>query len=234
MTKQKRKSNRDRPRVVINGQALNARQERVWRAANDDVDSGDYPRLRRGLAALATLEGELVNDRVIALVREGLAETVALERMRGEKVDVVSAEAGRRRVHIQSRDGLETLRRTGAISARQHHAGLLYRELYEGADPERDLKSQMSKLDRGGGSVSPQGLPEAWAERRLRLSGRLSQIEARVRETERGSYGVRALREVAGHARCISHFVRGGGAQARYRDALLCALDLCADHFRLT
>jgi hypothetical protein len=35
----------DRPRAVVNGHALDARQERLFRLANDDVDSGEFPRV---------------------------------------------------------------------------------------------------------------------------------------------------------------------------------------------
>lgn len=217
--------------VMVNGLALNARQERSWRGANDDVDSGDFHRMKRGLAALAALEAELAQERAAISVRDGLADTVALERARGEKIEVSGGEAARRRVRVRTRDGLESLQRGGTISDGQYRAGLLYRDLYEAADPERDLKSQMSELERRPGAAALHGRAEAWAERRLRLSGAIAALEAKVRNADRNGHAVRALREVAGHARCLSHFVRGGGAQASYRRALILALDVCANHF---
>ena len=77
------------------------------------------------------------------------------------------------------------------------------------------------------------GAAEAWAERRLRLSRSIAALEDKVRLADRNGRAVRALREVAGHARCISHFVAGGGSQAVYRRALVLALDVCAGHFGL-
>jgi hypothetical protein len=88
--------------------------------------------------------------------------------------------------------------------------------------------------DRRGGGRAPAAAAEAWAERRLRLAASMAALEAKVRAADRNGHAVRALREVAGHARCIGHFVRGGGAQASYRRALQLALSVCADHFGLT
>jgi hypothetical protein len=229
MTRRKRKCAAERPRVVVNGVTLSARQERCWRTANDDVDSGDDHRIRRGLSALAAIELELAAEQSALAVQRGLADTLALERGRGEQVDASSD----RRIRIRTRDGLETLVRTGAIDAAQQRAGLLYRDLYEAADPERDLKSHMQALDRLRQAAAPSGRAEAWAERRLRLSGAMAALEAKVRDADRNDLAVRALREVAGHARCISHLVQGGGAQARYRRALVLALDVCVEHFGL-
>jgi hypothetical protein len=61
----------------------------------------------------------------------------------------------------------------------------------------------------------------------------MAALEEKVRIADRNDRAVRALREVAGHARCISHFVAGGGSQAVYRRALVCALNVCAEHFGL-
>ena len=84
-----------------------------------------------------------------------------------------------------------------------------------------------------GGKAGP-GAAEAWAERRLRLSRVMSVLEDKVRQADRNGCAVRALREVAGHARCLSHFVAGGGSQAIHRRGLVLALDVCIAHFRLT
>jgi hypothetical protein len=61
----------------------------------------------------------------------------------------------------------------------------------------------------------------------------MAAIEAKVRTADRNGRAVRALREVAGHARCISHFVAGGAGQGAHRRALVLALDVAADHFGL-
>jgi hypothetical protein len=203
--------------------------------AVDDADSGEFHRVRRGLNLLAALEVEIETERMATAVRLGIADTLALERARGEDVDQPSGQGPANGVRVRTRDGLETLLKTGAIDDVRLRAGLRYRELYEAADPERDLKSQMADLYRHRESV--RGAPrqnEAWAERRLRLSRALAAVEAKVQAADRNGPALRALREVAGHARCISHLVRGGGAQAAYRRALVEALDVCVDHFALS
>jgi hypothetical protein len=232
MARSKRKPIHDRPRLTINDRPLTTRQEQDWRRANDDLASGDLARVRQGVETLRALEAALCDDQTATSLRRGLDDTIALERGRGETVEISHRPESRGRVHIQSRDGLETLQRSGAIDGAQFRAGLLYRELYEAADPERDLRSQMNDLDRRG-SGAPTAAAEAWQERRLRLADAMAAIEARVRIADRNGRAVRALREVAGHARCISHFVSGGGSQGAYRLALGLALDVAADHFGL-
>jgi len=220
-------------RAQINGQALTASQAQIWRAANDDLASADRQRRRRGQLALRALETELAGRDAEDRIEQGIDETVALGRARGETIEVSKAGA-RRRIRIRSRDGLATLVATGSISALQQRAGLLYRDLYEATDPERDLRSQMESAamsGAGAGGKPERGAAEAWAERRLRLCRAMAGLEAKVRLADRNGLAVRALREVAGHARCISHFVAGGGSQSAHRRALGLALDVCIGHF---
>ena len=221
-------------RAQINGLALTPSQDQLWRAANDDLASDDPQRRRRGHIAARALETELSERDAEARIDRGIDETIALARGRGETVEVAKAARRHRRIRIRSRDGLETLAATGAISPLQQRAGLLYRDLYEATDPERDLRSQMASGAMAGvaGKAAP-GAAEAWAERRLRLCRAMAALEAKVRLADRNGCAVRALREVAGHARCISHFVAGGGSQAVHRRALGLALDVCASHFGL-
>ena len=234
MNKRKNRPHVPGARATLNGVALTPAQDRVWRAANDDLASDDFGRRRRGHIALRTLEDQLTGAEGEDRIDRGIDETIALERARGARVEVAKAGAGRRRIRIRSRDGLDTLVASGSISPLQQRAGLLYRDLYESTDPERDLHSQMTAAAMtGGGRATAPGAAEAWAERRLRLSGAMAAIEQKVRQADRNGHAVRALREVAGHARCISHFVDGGGAQAAYRRALCAALDVCIAHFRL-
>jgi hypothetical protein len=221
-----------RPSVVVNGQPLNPIQEQVWRTANEDIGSGEFLRMKRGLAALRALERAFEVDTDARAVRRGLAETVALETARGERVEISKGRESPGRVRIRTRDGLETLERAGALNQVQYRAGLLYRDLYEATDPERDLRSHMESLERSGRS-SGEGAAETWAERRLRLSRTVTVIEAKVRLADRNDRAVRALREVAGHARCVGAIVAGGGSQAVYKRALVTALDVCAVHFGL-
>ena len=221
-------------RAQVNGAVLTPSQDQVWRAANDDLTSGDLQRLKRGHMALRMLENELVGRKAEDLIERGIDEAIALGRGRGETIEVSGTAQRRRRVRIRSRDGLETLAASGALTALQQRAGLLYRDLYEATDPERDLRSQMASgaMTGAGGKAAP-GAMEAWAERRLRLCRAMAALEDKVRIADRNGRAVRALREVAGHARCISHFVDGGGSQAIYRRALGLALDVCIAHFGL-
>jgi hypothetical protein len=233
MARQGRKLAPERQRLAVNGRRLTAAQEQDWRRAGDDLASGDFWRIQRGVRTLRALEAALSADEAAAGVRAGLAETLALERSRGETVEVRSKGELASRVRIRSRDGLETLQRSGAIDAVQFRAGMVYRDLYEAADPERDLRSQMRDLDRFGAGRGASSAPEAWQERRLRLAGAMAALEGKVRGVDRDGQALRALREVAGHARCVSHLSAGGGGQAVYRRALCVALDVAAAHFRI-
>ena len=219
-------------RAQVNGHALTPSQDQAWRAANDDLASDDRQRRKRGHIALRALETELAGRQADDRIEQGIDETVALGRARGETIEVSRTATRHRRIRNHSRDGLQTLAATGAISGLQQRAGLLYRDLYEATDPERDLRSQMASgaMAGAGGKAAP-GAAEAWAERRMRLCRAMAALEAKVRVADRNGRAVRALREVAGHSRCISQFVAGGGSQAVYRRALGLALDICASHF---
>lgn len=231
----RRQAGRVAARPEINGAVLTSAQEQLWRAANGDLGSDDFGRRKRATLALRLIEDQLAGDRVTEVIRRGIDETIALARAKGEGVEISRRPETRGRVRIRSRDGLETLEGAGAITAAQYKAGLLYRDLYEATDPERDLRSQMASpaLLGVGGKASP-GMSEAWAQRRLRLVRSIAVLEDKVRAADRNGRAVRALREVAGHARCISHFVKGGGSQAAYRRALVLALEVCAGHFGLS
>jgi hypothetical protein len=131
-----------RERMIISGRSLNSAQEQLWRVANGDLNSGDLQRMKRGLDRLRELEAILEVERREGEVRTGLDDTMALALARGEKIEISEQRATIGRVRVVTRDGLETLARSGAISALQLRAGMIYRALYEAADPERDLRSQ--------------------------------------------------------------------------------------------
>ncbi len=233
MSPSARKPRVEQGRLVVNGRTLSHAQARLWRMASDDLASGSAARVQRGELLLRRLEADLAADAAAADVRKGLDETTRLERARGERVDVARAGPERGRVRVTSRDGLESLAKSGAIDQAQHRAGLIYRDLYEATDPERGLRSHMDDLERRGRGGGPTTAGEAWAERRLRLAGGVAVIEAKVRAALRDDRALRALREVAGHARPISRLSAGGGAQAAYRSALIEALEVCVQHFDL-
>jgi hypothetical protein len=231
MAKVKRKPKSVRTSVVISNQILNAAQEQVWRSGNEDVSSGELARMKRGLAALRRLEHELEIQSAAESVRLGVAESIALELERGAKIEISMRQESRGRVRIRTRDGLETLAKSGAIDQVQYKAGMLYRDLYEATDPERDLRSHLEGLERRG--RGGEAAAEAWAERRHRLARSMAVIEAKVRIADRNDRAVRMLREVAGHARCLGAILEGGGSQAIGKRSLITALDVCAAHFGL-
>ena len=219
--------------VRVNDQVLTGAQTAALRAAEDCAQSTAYADRARAAARFQALEAELERRRREAEVRRGLDESLTLARGRGEAVEISRSPDAITHVRIRSRDGLETLARSEAITPRQLRAGMLYRDLYEAHDPERGLRSQMTApaFMQGGASSASAGPPEAWAERRLRLSASMAAIEAKVRNADRNGRAVDALRQVAGHARCVSHMARGGGGQAAYRQALILALNIVAGHF---
>src|SRR5271168_1648360 len=106
-------------RPIINGRPLNPLQERLWRAANADLDSGDFQRMKQGLERLRGLEAALEAEQCEGEVKTGLDDTVALALARGEKVEISKQPETMGRVRIRTRDGLETLARSGAINAIQ-------------------------------------------------------------------------------------------------------------------
>ncbi len=221
--------------IRVNDQVLTAAQSVVLRAAEDAAQSTAFADRARAAARFQALEAELERRRHQTALRDGLDESLALARARGEAVETSRASDVFTHVRIRSRDGLETLARSEAITPRQLRAGMLYRDLYEAHDPERGLRSQMTApaFVQGGASPASAGPPEAWAERRLRLSASMATIEAKVRNADRNGRAVEVLRQVAGHARCVSHMARGGGGQAACRKALILALDIVAGHFRV-
>lgn len=219
--------------VRVNDQVLSHRQVLALRAAEAETQADDFGLRARAAARFQALEADLERRRQQIEIAEGIEETLGLARRRGEQVDLQRSPEAVTRVRVRSRDGLETLVRSGAISAAQFKAGMLYRDLYEATDAERGLKSQMTApAFLGGGTArSAPGRAEAWAERLMRLTTAMAAIEAKVRRADRNQRAVQALREVAGHARCLSQLSAGGGGQALYRASLVLALEVVAEHF---
>lgn len=155
MARARTKTLADRPRPSINGRPLTAAQQLDWRRANDHLASGDLARVKRGVELLRQLEAALRAAETEASVRAGIDDTIRLERGRGETVQVSTRSDAGGRIRIRSRDVLETLQRSGAINDVQFRAGMIYRGLYEAADPERDLRSQMRDLDGSGLAARP-------------------------------------------------------------------------------
>ena len=235
MRKTRRRARPPAVAVIVNDQPLDSAQAAAFRAAEADARSPAFAARARAAARFQALEAALERRSQDRELHERLEETLNLSRSRGEEVELASDADSFIRIRVRSRDGLETLARAGAITAVQFKAGMLYRDLYEATDPERDLRSQMSAQAflQGGGAGAGGRRPEAWAERRLRLSRLVATVEAKIRTADRNDRAVGALREVAGHARCLSHMASGGGGQNACKRALILALDVVADHFGL-
>jgi hypothetical protein len=233
MPKTRRRPRAPAAAIKVNDQVLSGGQFALWRSAEEDANSPAFAAQARAAAKFQALEADLERRRGEQAILHGIDETLSLARARGEEVELAGNPDCIARVRVRSRDGLETLARSGAITPVQFRAGLLYRDLYEANDPERDLRSQMSSKAflEGGSAGGGTGRPEAWAERRLRLSRQVAAIEAKVRIADRNGRAVGVLREVAGAARCVSHATTGGGAQASRRRSLILALDIVAGHF---
>src|ERR1700761_2515150 len=92
-------------RSSLNGLCLTAAQDQVWRAANDDLASDDFARRRRGQINLRALETELAERQAGERVEQGIEESIALERGRGERVEIARTATRHRRIRIRSRDG---------------------------------------------------------------------------------------------------------------------------------
>ena len=171
MTRRKYKPHVPAARAQVNGQALTPAQDQLWRAASQDLASADRQRRRRGELTLRALEAELIGRDEGDRTQRGIDETIALGRARGELIEVSKGPV--RRIRNHSRDGLATLAATGAISARQQRAGLVYRDLYEATDPERDLRSQMASAAMSGAGGNPEAGPaEAWRSAGCGCAGR--------------------------------------------------------------
>jgi hypothetical protein len=130
---------------------------------------------------------------------------------------------GRRR--ILTRDGLESLSANSAITPLQYAAGMRYRDLFEAT--ERSIKSNLN--DAVSGSEDKRRLDSIGQKIQAR-----KRLEAKVQAASKNGRGLTSLRLVAGEGRTIYAIAPKSNANQRlYRDALLIALDVCADHWGL-
>lgn len=148
------------------------------------------------------------------------------------------AQASVRR-RILGRDGLDTLLKAEAIGRAEYAAGMRYRELYEATDPERALRAvNWSHVGGAGPKADP------FAEKRARLQKKIETLEIKVRAgdpscagalgaspAERLGRRLMALREVAGKGRSVRAAFGAGRASETYRNALIEALTVAAQHF---
>lgn len=151
---------------------------------------------------------------------DGIAETVALAKARGEDVNETPPCGA---VEIESRDGLHRLHKLGHLTVQHMRAATAYRAGYEARG--RDLRAQVFD-DVGGGAGHDN---DAFVEKRLRRAKLLDYVARVDRAVALGCIGdpkaLQLLRSVAGEGTAITAWGRGR-ALARNRDALARALDI--------
>ncbi len=151
---------------------------------------------------------------------DGIAETVALAKARGEEVNEAPPCGA---VEIESRDGLYRMHKLGHLTAQHMRAATTYRAGYEARG--RDLKAQV--FDEVGGGPGHDN--DAFVQKRLRRAKLLEYVARVDRAVALGCVGdpkaLQLLRSVAGEGTAITAWGRGR-ALARNRDALARALDI--------
>lgn len=210
-------------RPTINGRRLTAPQTAALRVAERAERAGDAAQARRLRLAV---EHALAASEESAWLSRALAETVELERGRGGTVDLAPG-----RIRIGGRDGLESLRASGALSPVLMIAGLRYRDRFEAA---QNRCSSALAIRPGGGRGRPDA-PEGVALRIAQANRDLDRLERAV--TERyaaegrpalAAEAVLALREVAGLGRSIRDLSGSGHRRASLKARLVEALDVVA------
>lgn len=170
----------------------------------------------RGLSGedLARLAAERARARAEEkALAQGLEQTVALARQRGEKVERAGG-----RLRITSRDGLQTLFEQGGLERPEYEAGMMYRRCYETLDagPRSNLARDFGAPARGFAEAGAEGFAELRAFRAEKLR-RWEGLAGTGR-------AVWVLRLVAGQGRTINSIASGGSARLANTKALMEAL----------
>lgn len=222
--------------VVVNGITLNAAQARRFTVATEQAASSDPVLMRAGRIALLALERDLGAVAFEAHRKAAEEETVALEELRGGKVETSDRKEHRGRKRITSRDGLETLLTAGSITQIQYAAGMSYRADYEMLDPEKGLTPPA--LDR---TIAPVNGGEGWAKKRAERERFVANLERAIQaqdrtfkgalgqtDLERTGRAVWVIREIAGKGRNAFQLTLSGSIQTRLVRSLRAALDCAA------
>lgn len=141
------------------------------------------------------------------------------------------------RTRVISRDGLENLMANKFLNGIQYAAGLKYREMYEMADPERQLRSCMGFEVGGRTPLDPfcRRVVKAVQDRAEDNEAlvRLDEYVMRSLESQWGviaaGRAIHALREVAGKGKTVRQ-IASGSAHRKHLLSLLDALDAVADY----
>ncbi len=195
--------------VRVNGRALTGAQAAALRAASRADAAGRPAQARQLRQRLEAQLGEAADAEWLA---GALAETAVLERARGTRVEHSPG-----RVRISGRDGLLTLRDSGALSARQLACGLRYRDRFEAAQP----RAASALAIRPGGGCAPRDVPERIAVRLAQARRDLDRMERAVADhyAREGRPALAAdallvLREVAGLGRTLRALASSGARRA--------------------
>lgn len=173
---------------------------------------------RDHLARLERQQNRRDSDRMAAaLVRDGVMETVALERERGASFETAKAAPVRRM------PGLTWLYRKGKLSKVVYAAGLAYGEAYQAAAVEPGMRSCLCEPT-GGGIADPAKLAKA-ARARVNAKVQLTAMRVKVRSRRL----VDALDLVCGLEKTPREATANGSEASALEALVLAALDLLAD-----
>jgi len=161
-----------------------------------------------------------------AAVAEGVAETVALERLRGAAVERPLGARGPRAAPYRRQAGLDFLARKGRISEAQRAAGARYREAYRVAQPTVAIGSSLEILPGSSAGGPPLKVLIAKAGARQAAEARLALYRRRLMSHPAL---IRACDLICGRELTPREAAAGGEREAlRLEAVLLVALDLLA------
>ncbi len=215
--------------ATLRGDTPTARRER-------GMERSQLAVARDAEARLAADRSERADKRWIGRVTE---ETAALESARGETVD--------RRLggglRITSRDGLATLAKPDRtpqdgdavqpLTSVQYRAGLLYRDIFEGA--REQLGSQLGAIQGSArGPVAHDPDRKSWAQRKSELARELVEVEGLVSKATLDPRAVTLLREVAGCGRSLSSLSPSGSRREKDAKLIRTVLDVVAVRFKVS
>ena len=156
---------------------------------------------------------------------DGIQETIALAKGRGEEVDEKPPTGGA--AHMISRDALAHMKKLGHITGAQFAAGMAYRQAFEARGSDLQA-SQIS--DTGGGKGHDN---DAFVHRKMEQAkasefAKVCEVAVRKYTMVEHLSALQMLQWVAGTGRSMRDFGAGGRAYERNRKALAAALDLIA------
>lgn len=227
-------------------------------AAEIKLRSPDLEVKKAGAETMSRIRRAVAKRVAEKAVSDGLAETKALEALRGKRVEKSKDPRHMGGFEVPGRDGMETLSETktaadgtiipGTLTGIQYSAGLRYRKDYEIADPERLLTPptllREGRAKGGGGEGYDAKVAESWDRIRTTHFMIAGLSADRAGHSGRGEHdrpsmpalpadhparrAIFALTEIAGKGSNPSELTNSGGTRGRLVDALKAALDVAA------